>query len=111
MFLPIGTPGQFFILPIHQRHACRMNHVRVRETVPLFCAQDGDGSITVKELGTAMRALGTFPLVRKFFVHVQYCGELATPLLTVRPVEVYFTPTDHQPSWGCTPPPLYSTCI
>ncbi len=39
------------------------------------------------------------------------CGELATPLLTVRPVGVYFTPTDLQPSWGCTPPPLYSTCI
>ncbi len=39
------------------------------------------------------------------------CGELATPLLTVRPVGVYFTPTERQPSWGCTPPPLYSTCI
>ncbi len=38
------------------------------------------------------------------------CGELATPLLTVRPVGVYFTPTDCQPSWGCTPPPLYSPC-
>jgi hypothetical protein len=26
-------------------------------------------------------------------------------------VGVYFTPTDRQPSWGCTPPPLYSPCI
>jgi hypothetical protein len=28
-----------------------------------------------------------------------------------QPVGVYFTPTDRQPSWGCTPPPLYSPCI
>ncbi len=26
-------------------------------------------------------------------------------------VGVYFTPTDRQPSWGCTPAPLYSPCI
>jgi hypothetical protein len=28
-----------------------------------------------------------------------------------QPVGVYFTPTDRQPSWGCTPAPLYSPCI
>jgi hypothetical protein len=28
-----------------------------------------------------------------------------------QPVGVYFTPTDRQHSWGCTPPPLYSPCI
>jgi hypothetical protein len=41
----------------------------------------------------------------------ELCGELAMPLLTVRPVGVYFTPDDRQPSWGCTPAPLYSPCI
>ncbi len=28
-----------------------------------------------------------------------------------QPVGVYFTPTDRQPSGGCTPAPLYSPCI
>jgi hypothetical protein len=50
---------------------------------------------------------GNRPSPCKFYI----CGELPTPLLTVRPVGVYFTPTDRQPSWGCTPPPLYSPCI
>jgi hypothetical protein len=29
----------------------------------------------------------------------RWCGELATPLLTVRPVGVYFTPTDLALQW------------
>ena len=31
-----------------------------------YMFQDGDGTMTVKELGTALRALGTFPEVHSY---------------------------------------------
>jgi hypothetical protein len=85
-----------------------MNITVIRYNLP---CQENLFICSFKEFFTLVAITRFFEEFIRIFWYNWYCGQLATPLLTVKPVGVYFTPTDRQPSWGCIPPPLYSTCI